>query len=67
VQQLVHVVGRGGYTRAPLPASLQQVDMGNAHMRGDGLQAVLGEVPMTDLPAALSATVAYFRRALQVT
>ena len=67
VQQLVLAVGRGDYTRAPLPASLQQVDMGNAHMRSDGLQALLGDVPMTDLPSALSATVAYFRRALQVT
>lgn len=65
VQQLVQAVGRGGYTRAPLPASLQHMDMGNAHMRSDGLEAVLGDVPMTDLPSALSATVAYFRRALQ--
>jgi UDP-glucose 4-epimerase len=67
VEQLVQVVGRGGYTRAPLPASLEHVDMGNAHMRSEGLQALLGEVPMTDLPSALAATVAYFRRALQVT
>lgn len=67
VQELVQAVGRGGYTRAPLPASLRQMDMGNAHMGSAGLREVLGDVPMTDLPSALATTVAYFRRALQVT
>jgi nucleoside-diphosphate-sugar epimerase len=61
VKHLVEIVGTGGYTRAPLPADLRHVDMGNAQMTNQGLAAVLGEVPMTDLHAALSATVAYVR------
>ena len=60
-RRLVEIVGTGGYTRAPLPADLRHVDMGNAQMTNQGLAAVLGEVPMTDLHTALSATVAYVR------
>ena len=60
-RRLVEIVGTGGYTRAPLPEDLRHVDMGNAQMTNQGLAAVLGEVPMSDLDTALSATVAYVR------
>lgn len=61
-KRLVDIVGRGGYTRAPMPAEVQRVDMGNAHMTNRALATALGgDLPMTDLQAALSATVAYFR------
>ena len=63
-KRLVEIVGTGGYTHAPLPADIGQVDMGNAQMTNHGLAAVLGEVPMTDLHTALSATVAYMRQAM---
>jgi UDP-glucose 4-epimerase len=62
-RRLVAAVGTGGCVRAPMPADLAPVDMGNAQMTNDGLAAVLGAVPMTELDAALAATVAYVRSA----
>jgi UDP-glucose 4-epimerase len=59
--RLAEIAGTGGYTRAPLPADLQHVDMGNAQMTNRALETVLGDVPLTDLHTALSTTIAYFR------
>jgi UDP-glucose 4-epimerase len=63
VRALIACAGRGGYRVLPVPHDVAQIDIGAATVADDRLRALLGEIPRTDLRAALTATIRYFEGA----
>lgn len=58
---LIEITGSGNCRLEPLPPDLQQIDVGDAPISDQRLQAMIGPSPRTDLRRGLEATVAYFR------
>lgn len=64
VAALISVIGSGSFVVKDVPEHIKAIDMGNARISEDKLQAALGDIEATDLFQALSRTVDYFKRQL---
>ena len=62
--RLQALAGSGAVADEVMPAHIQAMDSGDARIDDSRLKAFAGELPRTDLPAALDATVAYFKECL---
>ncbi|MFO0760799.1 MAG: NAD-dependent epimerase/dehydratase family protein [Byssovorax sp.] len=62
VRMIQEIVGRGDVRIAPMPDEVRRLDIGEARFSEDRLAAALGEVPRTNLRAALEATARDFTR-----
>jgi nucleoside-diphosphate-sugar epimerase len=60
---LVAAVGAGGWTVAPFPEHIRQMDSGDAPYPDGRIAQALGSLPQTEVTEALRSTVAYFKRA----
>jgi hypothetical protein len=48
-----------------MPADISSIDVGNAVFSNEKLRAVIGDIPLTDLRAALQTTIDYFKENLE--
>jgi nucleoside-diphosphate-sugar epimerase len=65
VEQLIELIGFGTYQLRGMPADISSIDVGNAVFSNEKLRAVIGDIPLTDLRAALQTTIDYFKENLE--
>lgn len=64
VEKLIELIGYGTYQLREMPVDISSIDVGNASFNNGKLRAVIGEIPLTDLPVALQTTIDYFKESV---
>ena len=59
-RRLIACAGRGSYEVRPVPSDVARIDIGGAPVAEDRLQALVGDIPRSELGAALETTFRFF-------